>query len=131
VVGGGGGGVGGGFVQRRKKGQCAEVIRHKGKVMGPGSFRVRLIAHNGRQSYAFGCMAREPMIDPGGAIVHFLSVFGTIEETSANNHPRRCDRLLPQCVEETSTNNRPRRCDCSLPQCANSHYERTTLRKIK
>jgi hypothetical protein len=28
------------------------------------------------------------MITPGGAIVRFLSVFGTIEETSANDRPQ-------------------------------------------
>jgi hypothetical protein len=51
------------------------------------------------------------MIALGGAIIRFLSVFGTIEETSAND----CHR----------------RCDCSFPQCATSHCARIKLKKNK
>jgi hypothetical protein len=41
-------------------------------------------------------LASERTIAPGGAIVLFLSRFGTLEEGSANDHPRKCDRSLPQ-----------------------------------
>jgi hypothetical protein len=39
---------------------------------------------------------RGQTIAPGGAIIRFLSRFGTLEESSANDRLRRCDRLLPQ-----------------------------------
>jgi hypothetical protein len=37
-------------------------------------------------------LSRGRTIAPGGVIVRFLSRFGTLEESSANDRPRRCDR---------------------------------------
>jgi hypothetical protein len=37
-------------------------------------------------------------VSPGGAIVRFLSVYGTLENGSTNDRPRRCDRSLLQCA---------------------------------
>jgi hypothetical protein len=49
------------------------------------------------------------MIAQGWENIHFLSVFSTLERTTANDRPRVRER--------------------SLPQCANSHYARIKLKK--
>jgi hypothetical protein len=67
-----------------------------------------------------GRMARERTITPRGAIVHFLSVFDTLEKVSVNDHPRGANiHFLSRfgTLEESSANDRPWRCDRSLPQC--------------
>jgi hypothetical protein len=52
----------------------------------------------GELTFVLGHMARGRMIAQGWANVRFLSVYSTIEETSANDPPRRYNRSLPQCV---------------------------------
>jgi hypothetical protein len=52
--------------------------------------------------------------------VRFLSVYSTIESTSANDRPRMGERSLPQCfstLERVLANDRPRMGERLLPQC--------------
>jgi hypothetical protein len=56
-------------------------------------------------------LARERTITPGGAVVRFLNVFSTIEETCVNDRPRGVIvRFLSvfSTIEETSVNDHPR-----------------------
>jgi hypothetical protein len=86
----------------------------------------------GEQTFVLGRMARGQTIAPGGAIVHLLNVFSTLERVSANDRPRGANvRFLNvySTIEETSTNDHPNRCDRSLPQCVISHCARIKLKK--
>jgi hypothetical protein len=67
-------------------------------VLGERSPACQCVCVAGGRTFILGRLARERTIAQCWANVHFVSVYSTIESTSANDRPRMGKLSLPQCV---------------------------------